>query len=358
MVDVPSNLGTCRVHCLACPVDCGVACCIRPGACCMCCNVHVSTCVFHATCRLCKATGATALARIGGPTPEELGSATSVEVRAVLCLPQRMRQCTCVLATRASVWSVFSCWHARTRSGFGSLRRGWLRSQQDRSAVTVGRAGCLVCCNVHRSMQQVECNPACVQQAVSTPAAQSRPVCMAVRALAGGRDRRHKVHCGHVGPRGLPFESALAGGADLARIGLAPIVPTAPMVPQTTAPKRAVAAQGVHTRHFEIQPRPLPCGCEHRPAHRQPHTAPLTCRPTVLCAVASQPCGSVGLWAHRSATSSRSCCAGRRRITSTTSSARSRTVRCSTRTGPCCAVRVLVVLLGATEQSAHIAATE
>jgi hypothetical protein len=215
-------------------------------------------------------------------------------------------------------------------------------------------AGCLVCCNVHRSMQQIECNPACLQQAVSTPAAQSRPVCMAVRALAGGRDRRHKVHCGHVGPRGLPFESALAGGVDLARIGLAPIVPTAPMVPQTTAPQRAVAAQGVHTRHNEIQPRPLPGGCEHRPAHRQPHTAPLTCRPTVLCAVASQPCGLCGSVGSQVGNIVSACCAGRRRITSTTSSARSRTVRCSTRTGPCCAVRVLVVLLGATEQSAPL----
>ena len=226
MVDVPSSLGNCRVRCLACPVDCGVACCMRPDACCMCCNVHVSTCVFHATCRLCKATGATALARIGGPTPEELGSATSVEVRAVLCLPQRTQQCTCALAARISVVGLLMLARTHARRGFGLLRRGWLRSQQDRSVVTA--------------------------------AAQSRPVCMRVRALAGGRDRRHKVHCGHVGPRGLPFESALAGGADLARIGLAPIVPTAPMVPQTTAPKRAVAAQGVHTRHFEIQPGPPP----------------------------------------------------------------------------------------------------
>jgi len=35
-----------------------------------------------------------------------------------------------------------------------------------------------------------------------------------------------------------------------------------------------------------------------------------------------------------------------------------RAVEDGTRTGLCCAVRVLVVLLGATEQSAHIAATE
>ena len=249
----------------------------------------------------------------------------------MLCLPQRMRQCTCALATRASVWSAFSCWHARARAGalvccggVGSVRSRIDRLLQLVAQVVLSAATCTVACN------KIECNPACVQQAVSTPAAQSRPVCMAVRALAGGRDRRHKVHCGHVGPRGLPFESALAGGVDLARIGLAPIVPTAPMVPQTTAPKRAVAAQGVHTRHFEIQPRPLPCGCELRPAHRQPHTAPLSGMPTVLCAAASQPCGLCGSpcgSAHRSATSSRSCCAGRRRITSTTSSARSRTVR-------------------------------
>jgi hypothetical protein len=114
---------------------------------------------------------------------------------------------------------------------------------------------CIVACNKSNATQPVA-DPACLQQAVSTPAAQSRLVCLGVRALAGGRDRRHKVHCGHVGPRGLPFESALAGGVDLARIGPAPIVPAAPMVPQTTAPKRAVATQGVHTRHFEIRPRP------------------------------------------------------------------------------------------------------
>ena len=47
-LDVPSNLGSVdRAYCLACPVDCGVACCMRPGACCMCCNVHVSTCVLQ-----------------------------------------------------------------------------------------------------------------------------------------------------------------------------------------------------------------------------------------------------------------------------------------------------------------------
>ena len=264
---------------------------------------------------------------------------------------------------RISVVGLLMLARARARRGFGLLRRGWLRSQQDRSAVTVCRAGCLVCCNVHRSMQQIECNPACLQQAVSTPAAQSRLVCMRVRALAGGRDRRHKVHCGHVGPRGLPFESALAGGADLARIGLAPIVPTAPMVPQTTAPKRAVAAQGVRTRHFEIQPRPLPCGCEHRPAHRQPHTAPLTCRPTVLCAAASQPCGlggSVGRLTGRQHRLGRAARVDaelprRRRARGRGRYAAALAVACAVL---CCAVRLLVVLLGATEQSAHIAATE
>ena len=190
---------------------------------------------------------------------------------------------------------------------------------------------------------------------MSTAAAQSRLVCMRVRALAGGRDRRHKVHCGHVGPRGLPFESALAGGADLARIGLAPIVPTAPMVPQTTAPKRAVATQGVRTRHNEIQPRPLPCGCEHRPAHRQPRTAPLTCRPTVLCAVASRV-ASVGLWVsrrtgrqHRLGRAARvdAELPRRRRARGRGRYAAARAVCCAALR---CAVPVLVVLLGATEQ--------
>ena len=288
-----------------------------------------------------------------------------------------------MLATRASVWSVFSCWHARTRAGalvccggVGSVRSRIDRLLQLVAQVVLSAATCIVACNKSNATQP------CLQQAVSTPAAQSRPVCMAVRALAGGRDRRHKVHCGHVGPRGLPFESALAGGADLARIGLAPIVPTAPMVPQTTAPKRAVAAQGVHTRHFEIQPRPLPCGCEHRPAHRQPRTAPLTCRPTVLCAVASRPCGlcgSVGSQVGnivsvvlRGSTQNylddveravedgtlqhwhshwpALCCDALR-----CAALRFAVLCCAVL---CCAVRLLVVLLGATEQSAHIAATE
>ena len=153
--------------------------------------MHATWCVLHvlqracfnvrvATCRLCKATGATALARIGGPTPEELGSATSVEVRAVLCLPQRTRQCTCALAARIGVVGLLMLARTRARRGFGLLRRGWLRSQQDRSVVTVGRAGCLICCNVHRSMQQNRVQP-------SLRAAGCEYTCCAVSSSLHGR---------------------------------------------------------------------------------------------------------------------------------------------------------------------------